>query len=157
MKPGIFPDDEIIEGDGKLAHIEHPHPTSAIRRPEESVILFDKLFLTMRNSATVYIDNSLIFYHRYFPRTQSSMPRGGVNVVERLGMPICIRAPMLDLADDGFTGKVKPVTPHSLLKFPTTFSENHTSGKIDFPDLPLVGAGPSEYLHPFFLRPQRDQ
>ena len=57
--------------------------------------------------------------------------------MKRLGMLICAPAPRLDLADDGFMGKVKLVTPHSPLQSVAAFFGNHGSGKVDSHDLPL--------------------
>jgi hypothetical protein len=85
------------------------------------------------------------------------MPSGGANAVKHMGRLTCAYAPSLELADDGFMGKVELVTPPFRLKSFTAFFENQGSGQVDSPDLPPQGAGPSEYLHPFFLRPQKDR
>jgi len=50
--------------------------------------------------------------------------------VKRLGRLICILARKLDLADYGFLGKVKIVTPPSPLKSLTAFFGNQGSGKL---------------------------
>ena len=57
--------------------------------------------------------------------------------MKRLGRLICILARRLDLADDGFMGKVKIVTRPSPLKSLTAFFGNQGSGKVDSPDLPV--------------------
>ena len=58
--------------------------------------------------------------------------------MKRLGRLICILARKLDLADYGFLGKVKIVTPPSPLKSLTAFFGNQGSGKVDSPDLPRL-------------------
>ena len=71
--------------------------------------------------------------------------------MKRLKMLICALAPRLDLADDGFMGKVKIVTPHSPLSSLTAFFGNHGSGKVDSPDLPLGGQARVETCFPAVL------
>lgn len=66
-------------------------------------------------------------------------------------MLICALALMLDLADEGFVGKVKIVTSHSPFKSLTAFFGNHGSGKVDSHDLPPGGQARLETGFPSVL------
>jgi hypothetical protein len=63
---------------------------------------------------------------------------------------------MLHLADYGFMGKVKIVTPHSPLKSLTDFFGNHGSGQVVSPDLPLGGQARLKTCFPFILDAEID-
>ena len=58
------------------------------------------------------------------------MPSEGWNALKRLEMFVSALAPTLDLADDGFMGKVKIVTPHSPFISLAAFFGNHGSDKL---------------------------